>query len=158
MKIILVQSVCPLVYLNFWWISLFTVYRYFDILLMSFVYLQIQKKTRCQTWEIQNELTKLVFTWLDWSDWLLTTYYHRGLLAVGASYTRNQPVTLPNAIFGNFSILVITDVYNDVYEHDDEDDNLKAKVISLKTFEFFPRLAQHWIQREGVISDNTNTT
>ena len=32
----------------------------------------------------------------------------------------------------------MTDVYNDVYEHDDEDDNLKAKVISLKTLEFFP--------------------
>ena len=37
----------------------------------------------------------------------------------------------------------MTDVYNDVYEHDDEDDNLKAKVISLKTFQFFSRLAQH---------------
>ena len=52
-----------------------------------------------------------------------------------------QSVTLPNAIFGNFSILVLTDLYNDVYEHNDEDDNLKAKVISSTTFEVFPHLA-----------------
>ena len=51
-----------------------------------------------------------------------------------------QSVTLPNAIFGNFSILVLTDLYNDVYEHNDEDDNLKAKVISSTTFEVFPHL------------------
>jgi len=35
----------------------------------------------------------------------------------------------------------MTDIYNDVYEHNDEDDNLKAQVIWL-TFEVFPRLAQ----------------
>ncbi|XP_068683141.1 uncharacterized protein [Montipora foliosa] len=67
----------------------------------------------------------------DWSDWRLATFYHHGLLAVGASYNRMQPVTLPNAIFGNFSILVTTDLYNDVYEHNNEDDNLKAQEFKI---------------------------
>ncbi|KAJ7392608.1 hypothetical protein OS493_010259 [Desmophyllum pertusum] len=67
----------------------------------------------------------------DWSDWLLGTFYHHGMLSVGASYTRKKPVTLPHAIFGNFSILIRTDVYNDVYEHNDEDDNLKAKQLKI---------------------------
>lgn len=65
----------------------------------------------------------------DWSDWLLGTFYHSGVLSVDASYTVTQPVTLPHAIYGNFSILVITDVYNYVYEHNNEDDNLKAQVL-----------------------------
>ena len=58
------------------------------------------------------------------------------MLGVDASYTRKQPVTLPHAIFGNFSILVKTDVYNYVYEHNDEGDNLKAQVFSVKTGNF----------------------
>jgi len=69
-----------------------------------------------------------MLTILDWSDWLLGTFYHRGVLPVDASYTTKRAVTLPHAIFGNFSILVITDVYNYVYEHNDEDDNLKSQV------------------------------
>lgn len=69
-----------------------------------------------------------MLTILDWSDWLLGTFYHRGVLPVDASYTTKRAVTLPHAIFGNFSILVITDVYNYVYEHNDEDDNLKSRV------------------------------
>ena len=52
------------------------------------------------------------------------------MLPVGESYQRKQLIALPNAIFGNFSILVVTDVYNDVYEHNDEGDNLKAQVIT----------------------------
>ncbi|KAL9963573.1 hypothetical protein ACROYT_G027096 [Oculina patagonica] len=67
----------------------------------------------------------------DWSDWLLGTFYHHGLLAVGASYTRKEPVKLPNAIYGSFSILVVTDVYNNVYEHNDEDDNIKGQLLKI---------------------------
>ncbi|KAL9963565.1 hypothetical protein ACROYT_G027086 [Oculina patagonica] len=67
----------------------------------------------------------------DWSDRLLGTFYHRGVLSVGASYTRKQHVRLPNAIYGDFFILVMTDFYNGVYEHNDEDDNLKTQMLKI---------------------------
>ena len=45
------------------------------------------------------------------------------------SYSRTERVAIPDAIFGNYSIIVATDVFNSVYEHFDEDDNARASVI-----------------------------
>jgi len=46
-----------------------------------------------------------------------------GTLAAGATYTKIVAVTIPNAIYGNFTVIVVTDAFNTVYEHTSEDDN-----------------------------------
>ena len=91
---------------------------------------QTLKKEKFRNCKIKVTLILFFFFGLDWSDWLLGTFYHSGMLSVGESYKRKQLITLPNAIFGNFSILVATDVYNYVFEHNDEGDNLKAQVTT----------------------------
>jgi len=53
----------------------------------------------------------------------LGTYAHSGVLTAGATYTRIEDVGVPNAIYGNFTIIVITDARNNVFEYTDEDDN-----------------------------------
>lgn len=53
----------------------------------------------------------------------LGTYAHSGVLTAGALYTRTEDVTIPNAIYGNFTIFVLTDSSNHVFEYTDEDDN-----------------------------------
>lgn len=46
-----------------------------------------------------------------------------GTLAAGATYTKIVTVSIPNAIYGNFTVIVVTDAFNTVYEHTSEDDN-----------------------------------
>ena len=59
----------------------------------------------------------------------LGTYLRRGVLGVGMSYSQTERVSIPNAIFGNYSIIVVTDLFNAVYEHFDEDDNSGVSTV-----------------------------
>ena len=45
------------------------------------------------------------------------------------SYSRSEAVSIPNAIFGNYSIIVVTDIFDHVFEHFDEDDNSRASMV-----------------------------
>ena len=64
-------------------------------------------------------------------DLLLGNYWRLGSLGAGLSYSQQALVPIPNAIFGNYSIIVITDVYNDVYEYTDEDDNSRVSMVGI---------------------------
>lgn len=55
----------------------------------------------------------------------------RGALAAGHSYNTNIRVSIPDAIAGNFSLIVITDVFNNIYEHTNEEDNILASTVKL---------------------------
>ena len=48
---------------------------------------------------------------------------HKGLLPVDAEYSEAITITVPEAIFGNYTVIVVADVYNTVYEHISENDN-----------------------------------
>src|SRR5690606_4348499 len=54
---------------------------------------------------------------LDGSDRLLTTTNHSGALEPGQSYAASANVTLPIGVSGNFFFIVQTDVFNEVFEH-----------------------------------------
>lgn len=56
-------------------------------------------------------------------DQVLTTIVHNGALASGQQYASLVEVTIPNAIYGDYYVIVSTDIYDDVYEHNDNDDN-----------------------------------
>ena len=60
---------------------------------------------------------------------VLGTFSRRGFVGAGMSYSRREKVSIPRAIFGNYSIVVVTDVFNYVYEHLDEDDNSRAALV-----------------------------
>ncbi len=60
---------------------------------------------------------------VDGRDVILHTLFHRGVLPVGASYTESVSIQVPHAIFGNFFFIVVTDLFNNVYEHFFENDN-----------------------------------
>ena len=62
-------------------------------------------------------------------DVFLGNYLKTGILGAGLSYTQEASVSIPNAIFGNYTIIVITDVYNNVYEHISEDDNTRISMV-----------------------------
>ena len=64
-----------------------------------------------------------LFISADARDLHLGTYRFDGTLSAGATYSKTVTVSIPNAIYGNFSVVVVTDVQNDVYEHTSEDDN-----------------------------------
>jgi hypothetical protein len=60
---------------------------------------------------------------------LLLTVSHSGVLASGSQYTTMADVNIPNAIYGDYYIIVTTDIYNNVFENADENDNdLSVKV------------------------------
>lgn len=50
-------------------------------------------------------------------------------LLPGETYTRMETVSIPNAIFGNYSIVVMTDVFSQVYEHIAEGDNVRISEV-----------------------------
>lgn len=64
-------------------------------------------------------------TFFTASSPILGTFQHNGALAVDESYTRNATVLIPPNIFGNFYFYVVTDVFNQVYEHALENNNRK---------------------------------
>ena len=65
----------------------------------------------------------------DGRDTILGTYYISGYLEPAANYTRSVNVRIPERIYGMFYILVSTDIYNQVYEHTSEDDNLGFQAV-----------------------------
>ena len=70
------------------------------------------------------------YTSIDNGDTSLGTYrINSGYLMAGANYTRSVNVRIPERIFGLFYILVSTDIYNQVYEHTSEDDNLGSQMV-----------------------------
>ena len=64
-------------------------------------------------------------------DQVLTTSVHSGALASGQRYMSSIPVTIPNAIYGDYHIIVSTDINQQVYEHTDDNDNDFALKISI---------------------------
>ena len=64
-------------------------------------------------------------------DRVLTTNVHNGALASGQRYMSSVDVTIPNAIHGDYYMIVSTDIYKDVFEHNDDNDNDFALKISI---------------------------
>jgi len=56
-------------------------------------------------------------------DRILATTVHSGALASSQRYTSPVVVTIPNAVHGDYYIIASTDVYEEVFEHTDENDN-----------------------------------
>lgn len=65
----------------------------------------------------------------DGNDRAIGTYRFRGVLTVGATYDNTASFTVQNAIYGNFSIIVLTDSNNEVYEYVDEEDNSLTSLV-----------------------------
>jgi len=65
-------------------------------------------------------------TFFTASATILGTFVHSGILAEGESYNKTQTLTIPPNIFGTFYIHVLTDVFNQVYEHALEGNNAKV--------------------------------
>ena len=71
----------------------------------------------------------MIFT-LDDQDTLLATEDRQGYLTAGSSYSKSASVEIPNAIYGTYYIIIVTDVRNDVYEYLDENDNIFTSEVS----------------------------
>lgn len=54
-----------------------------------------------------------------------------GSLGAGQSYDQQVTVSIPNAIFGNYSFIVTTDAFDDVFEYRNEDDNTRISIVSI---------------------------
>ena len=67
---------------------------------------------------------------IDADDIELGEFQISSALAPGAAYTRRVTVIVPKAIFGEFYIILWSDVYNQVYEHSSEDDNTRVSNVS----------------------------
>jgi RHS repeat-associated protein len=61
---------------------------------------------------------------LDAGDRVLDTVYHQGPLNPGDNYTGSHTVNLPIGVSGEFFFFVRTDLYNHVYEHTYENNNV----------------------------------
>ena len=64
-------------------------------------------------------------------------------LLPGETYSRMETVSIPNSIFGNYSIIAVTDVFNQVYEHIAENDNIRTSEVIIILF-FNPMHAVLW--------------
>ena len=67
---------------------------------------------------------------IDKEDTLLTTKLVQGYLTAGNSYTKSAVVEIPNAIYGTYYIIIVTDSDDDVYEYLSEDDNTHTSEVS----------------------------
>jgi Subtilase family/SdrD B-like domain/CARDB/RTX calcium-binding nonapeptide repeat (4 copies) len=56
-------------------------------------------------------------------DVVLGDFSHNGLLAVNASYSRTENITIPFALEGSYQLFVTTDTGNEVYESINENNN-----------------------------------
>ena len=59
----------------------------------------------------------------------LATKIHHGALEVGGSYTDSIEILIPNGLEGDYFLIGFTDRTNQIYEHDNEDDNLLAAPV-----------------------------
>jgi len=68
----------------------------------------------------------------DAADTLLEIVPHSGLLASGSNYRVSAlSLSIPGRIYGNMSLIVISDVYNEVFEGLHENDNARAIAINV---------------------------
>ncbi|WP_461042274.1 CARDB domain-containing protein [Spirosoma harenae] len=58
------------------------------------------------------------------TDIVLGTFAHTSTLAPGASYVVTEQVFIPSNVLGNYVLLVKTDAYNNVYERNNEENNV----------------------------------
>jgi len=58
------------------------------------------------------------------ADTSLDRFYFYDTIAPGESVTRRESISLPNGWEGEYYVIVGTDTYNKVFEHDNEDNNL----------------------------------
>ncbi|XP_048590560.1 uncharacterized protein LOC116611783 isoform X3 [Nematostella vectensis] len=63
---------------------------------------------------------------IDSGDKTLGDFIIRGPLFAGLTYRQSKTVRVPDATYGNFSIIVTTDVFNNVFEYTAESDNDRA--------------------------------
>ena len=70
---------------------------------------------------------------VDNGDSILGTFHVNGYLAAGANYTKSVNIRIPERIFGTFYILIFTDLYNQVYEHTNENDNVGSAIVRKST-------------------------
>ena len=61
-------------------------------------------------------------------------YLWNGALGAGQSYDQQVTVSIPNAIFGNYSFIIRTDAFDHVFEHRNEDDNTRISMVSMKLY------------------------
>ena len=93
-------------------------------------------------WKVQNlgyGVTS-VSKWFDKCNWVsnssssssqmifLGVVSHSGELSPFETYTVKQLFNLPKYIFGAYKVIVQTDVYNDVFENYNDDNNIKDSV------------------------------
>ena len=52
------------------------------------------------------------------------------MLGTGSSYTQSERVTMPHAVYGDFFFIVVTDLYNNVYENIFENDNTNFSQVN----------------------------
>ena len=68
----------------------------------------------------------------DSRDTLLAVVPHSGVLASGSNYrVSTSSLRIPGGKYGNFSLIVRTDVYNEIFEGLDENDNDRAIPINV---------------------------
>ena len=68
---------------------------------------------------------------IDNSDTLLAVVQHTGELISNSDYPAITEITLPNAIYGDYFLIVTTDYYSQVYEHTDEGDNVENAELAV---------------------------
>jgi RHS repeat-associated protein len=78
---------------------------------------------------------------------LLLRITHSGVLASGSQYTSIVDVDIPNAIFGDYYIIISTDTDNNVFENADEGDNDRPVKVSV-TLSPYPDLIVQTINCE----------
>ena len=77
---------------------------------------------------IHHIIEVFVYVFVDSSDISLKLIRRNGGLTQDELYTTQITVVVPREIFGEFYIIVQTDVYNAVFEHTAEDNNIGVSV------------------------------
>ncbi|MGK7959023.1 CARDB domain-containing protein, partial [Crocosphaera sp.] len=100
-------------------------------------------------WTVSNQGNgdSFVNSWVDGvylqdssgNNRLLNSFTHEGLLNTNEFYTQSQTVTIPNNIEGDYSIYVVTDFNNQVFEKDKENNN-KSELQSINIIRNLPDL------------------
>ena len=57
------------------------------------------------------------------------TRRHQGILPVGARYTESISFQVPHAIHGRYFFIVVTDIFDNIYEHVLENDNTNSTMV-----------------------------
>ncbi len=72
----------------------------------------------------------------DSSDVMMGAALNASFLNPAESYTNSMTVTMPQGISGQYHFVVVTDLYNQVFEHTKEDDN--SRVAALTSVQLTP--------------------